>query len=81
VPVAAGVVSDAPVLTVITLLDMPAQGGGAAGGNRPQDAPLLGTYSLKPMRVALHDLCQFQRWTLEWQSHVVDADAGEDGCA
>jgi hypothetical protein len=49
-------------MAVIALLDMPAQSSRAAGDDRPQDATLLWTYSLKPMLMASYDLCQFQRW-------------------
>jgi hypothetical protein len=76
VPVAAGVVGDALVVAVIALLDMSAQGGGAAGSDRAQDAPLVRCQFTKAMPMPSHDLCQFQRRTLEWRHHVVGAAIG-----
>jgi hypothetical protein len=71
--VAAGVVGDALVVAVITLLDMAAQGCGAAGDDRPQDASFFWNQIAKPMPVTLNDLCQFQRPAL-------DGHHGIDGC-
>ena len=79
VPVAAGVVGDALVVAVITLLDMSAQGGGAAGSDRAQDAPLFRNQIAEPMPVTLNDLCQLQRRTLD-RHHVVGGVIGGCGC-
>ncbi len=71
VPVAAGVVSDALMLTVIAGLHVPAQRGGATRDDRTQNALLLAADVAEPMPVPPDDLCQFQRRSLERWHHGV----------
>jgi hypothetical protein len=71
VSVAAGVVRDAPVVAVIARFDMPAQGGGAAGRNRPEDALLFSSQTVDPMSMLSNDLGQFQRRALDGRVHGI----------
>jgi hypothetical protein len=84
VPVATGVVGDALVVAVITLLDVPAQNSGAAAGDCPQDALLFRDDVAKPMLVTFGHLCQLQRRALDWHhgvGGVVSGIAGGCGVA
>ena len=69
VPVAAGVVGDAPVLALVARFDVTTQGRGAAGDDGAQDAPLLAAKGVKAMAVASNHIRQLQRGTLECGSH------------
>ena len=72
VPVAAGVVRDALVPAVVARLDVAAQRGGAAGGDRTQDAPMFPAQLLaEPVGMTSHDLRQLQRRSLERRHHGV----------
>jgi hypothetical protein len=74
-PIAAGVVGDALVVTVIAGLNMAAQSDSAAGSDRPQDAQFFWCQFTKPMSMTLNDLCQFQRL-----ARALDGRHGIVGC-
>jgi len=71
VPIAAGVVGNALVLTVIAGLDMPAQGSGAAGCKASQHANLISGRLVQQVSVSSDHVGQLQRRRRPIRNHEV----------